>query len=323
MNFESTKSKYPSTCIAILNWNGIKHLKHLLPSVLKATSNYWDSCPIIVLDNQSTEPDQSWLATNYPQIEVVIAQKNDYLFSYNWLLRSRKEEVVILLNNDLRVDENFIVPLLRHFSEPSVFAVTARAYDWKGVKVTSGPSLFQQHWGWFHCGFDTSRQYACYTLFASGGYMAVDRKKFLELGGFDRLFFPAYGEDLDLGYRAWCRRWKSIYEPASIVYHRESGSWDANGDKRSSRLILQAQFLFQWRNLRQWDFQLKHMFYLHWLWFRQWLRGNRNWLEAYREAKKSWKMQKEQALKNAPFPVKLSFLKKIGGKPIRLQEQIK
>jgi GT2 family glycosyltransferase len=136
-------------------------------------------------------------------------------------------------------------------------------------------------------------------------------------------FFPAYGEDLDLGYRAWCRRWKSIYEPASIVYHRESGSWDANGDKRSSRLILQAQFLFQWRNLRQWDFQLKHMFYLHWLWFRQWLRGNRNWLEAYREAKKSWKMQKEQALKNAPFPVKLSFLKKIGGKPIRLQEQIK
>ena len=79
--------------------------------------------------------------------------------------------------------------------------------------------------------------------------MAVDRKKFLELGGFNRLFEPAYGEDLDLCFRAWRRGWRCIFEPASIVYHRESISFRQTGADRPARLMLRASFLFQWASL--------------------------------------------------------------------------
>ena len=43
--------------------------------------------------------------------------------------------------------------------------------------------------------------------------MAVDRNKFVELGGFNRLFAPAYCEDVDLCFRAWRQGWRCIYDP--------------------------------------------------------------------------------------------------------------
>jgi GT2 family glycosyltransferase len=73
------------------------------------------------------------------------------------------------------------------------------------------------------------------TLFAVGGYMAVDRAKFIALSGFDPLFFPAYGEDIDLCLRAWERGWPSLYVPESVVYHRQGASWEIGG--RRDRLF--------------------------------------------------------------------------------------
>ena len=49
-------------------------------------------------------------------------------------------------------------------------------------------------------------------------------KKFLELGGFDEILAPFYLEDTDLGYLAWKRGWKTMYQPASIVYHEHRGT---------------------------------------------------------------------------------------------------
>ena len=79
--------------------------------------------------------------------------------------------------------------------------------------------------------------------------MAVDRLKFLQLGGFNRLFHPAYCEDLDLCFRAWRRGWRCVYEPQSVVFHREKGSWKAIEQKGKRNLGLRSGLLFQWANL--------------------------------------------------------------------------
>jgi GT2 family glycosyltransferase len=83
-------------------------------------------------------------------------------------------------------------------------------------------------------------------LFTSGGFMAVDRKKFVELDGFNRLFYPAYYEDLDLCFRAWRRGWQSIYEPDSIVWHRNRGTWGNDSIDRLSTIELRNLLLLQW-----------------------------------------------------------------------------
>ena len=46
-----------SVCLAILNYNGKKHLEHLLPTACAAAKNFSGTCTIVVLDNQSTDDD--------------------------------------------------------------------------------------------------------------------------------------------------------------------------------------------------------------------------------------------------------------------------
>ncbi|NEP31278.1 MULTISPECIES: glycosyltransferase [unclassified Moorena] len=238
-----------SACLAILNYNGIHHLEHLLPTVEEAIINYSGLCRAIVLDNCSTKGDVEWVRSHFPSIETISAPTNDYLFSYNWLLPQLEEEIVVLLNNDLRLSPNFLSPLVQHFEHDDVFAVSATSLDWEGKVYTCGPSRLTHRHGWYQWNYDPQRQEQCHTFFASGGFSAVDRWKFLELGGFNKLFHPAYCEDLDLCFRAWRKGWRSIFEPDSVVFHREHGSWDAQTLYSPAPLAFRGQLLFTWFSL--------------------------------------------------------------------------
>ncbi|MES2307268.1 MAG: glycosyltransferase [Verrucomicrobiota bacterium] len=300
--------------LAILNFEGIHHLEILLPTAIEAVRVYGEECPILVLDNQSKTNDVSWVQEHFPQVEVILAPANDYLFSYNWLLERREEEVVVLLNSDLRLDPHFIRPLLKHFSEPNVFAVTSLSYNWEGTEVTSGPATFLMHHGWFYTEYNHSMLQASYTLYPTGGYMAVDREKFMKLGGFDRLYYPVYGEDLDLGYRAWLRGWASIYEPESKVWHRENGTMTT---PKARHFILVSQFLFQWRNLRdRWTCFLRAI-YIRWLRYQKKREGDDSFEKAYLEAKSRWSRDKGKALQRTSGSFQKQSFKEFLGSPIQ------
>jgi len=234
-----------SVCLAILNYNGVCHLEYLLPTAIQAVAEYAHRCPIIVLDNQSTHDDCNWIRQRFPQVEVISAPRNDCLFSYNWLLRQRDEEIVVLLNNDLRLANGFLNPLIRHFAMSDVFSVGATSRDWEDTRFTCGPSQLRSHHGHYHWDWQRSEQTIAHTLFTSGGFMAVNREKFLQLDGFNRLFYPAYAEDLDLCFRAWRRGWRCIFEPASMVYHRENGTFAGSARDRLELSVL----LFHWASL--------------------------------------------------------------------------
>jgi len=235
-----------SVCLAILNYNGKEHLEQLLPTVCAAGKEFSGNCAVVVLDNQSADDDVVWIEREFPSVQVIVAPKNDFLFSYNWLAHKRTENIFVLLNNDLKVDHNFLAPLVRHFESPDVFSVSARSYDWNGAEITSGPARLNFKNGFYSWKFDTEHQKTCHTLFASGGFMAVDRKKFIELGGFNRLFAPAYCEDVDLCFRAWRRGWRSIYEPRSIVWHRHQATWSCKSTDSLGSLELRNLLLMQW-----------------------------------------------------------------------------
>src|SRR6476661_3595329 len=126
-----------SVCLAILNYNGKKHLEHLLPTALAARQNFSGTCAVIVLDNQSTDDDVAWIEREFPSVQIIVALKNDFLFSYNWLAPKRTEEILVFLNNDLKVAPDFLAPLVRHFESHDIFSVSALSYDWNGTAVTS------------------------------------------------------------------------------------------------------------------------------------------------------------------------------------------
>ena len=277
-----------SVCLAVLNYNGLSHLKELLPTLRAACWNSPLPCSVVVLDNRSTENDVEWVKAAYPEMRCVTAPANDFLFSYNWLLPQLTEDAVVLLNNDLRVSPDFLPPLLRHLESEDVFAASACSFDWEGTRITSGPARLEFKHGFYGWPFDLNRQETCHTLFCSGGFMAVDRRKFLSLGGFNRLFHPAYCEDLDLCFRAWRQGWRCIYEPTSVVWHREQASWSKSETNRPNLLHLQNSLLFQWAALPMESDKTARLLSTGKILLGTLAKGDVSWLRTYLRASSVW-----------------------------------
>ena len=77
--------------------------------------------------------------------------------------------------------------------------------------------------------------------YCSAASLLVPRALFLELGGFDERYAPAYYEDVDLGLRVRAEGRKVYYQPRSVVVHHESMSYepDAARHERNRRALVQ------------------------------------------------------------------------------------
>jgi GT2 family glycosyltransferase len=240
----------PAVCVLVLNYNGVHHLADCLGSLLRAAAVYGGRCPIVLVDNRSTDDSVRFTRHAFPSVDVVVSPRNDFLFSLNDVVRSRPEGVVIVVNNDMRFDAGFIGPLIEHFARPDVFGVGAAIRDWDDSADTVGPRCARVRQFWFYKWWRYERQQASLTLEACGGAAAYRRRMFVELGGFDPLFRPGYYEDLDLSYRAWGRGWTVLYEPRSRAYHRGSASMlERFGDETKARLLYRNHLLFTIKNV--------------------------------------------------------------------------
>ncbi len=86
---------------------------------------------------------------------------------------------------------------------------------------------------------------------SAGAAMAVDRRLFLELGGFDPLYLPGRIEDLDFGFRGHLAGYRALYVPEAIAYHRGMATFGpAFSPEGCDQLALRNTLLFQWKNLR-------------------------------------------------------------------------
>ncbi len=200
-------NKKPQTRAASLvipNWNGIDLLARFLPTWLEAIAEHPGS-EVIVVDNGSTDGSAAWIAANYPQARVIELPENlGFGGGSNAGFRAAKNDIVVLLNSDMRVEPDFLAPLLEGFTDETVFAVSCQIFLGDLTKRREETGLTQ---GWWQEGGlqvthredpAVNRPFPCF--YGGGGSCAFDRAKFLELGGFDELLAPFYLEDTDLGY---------------------------------------------------------------------------------------------------------------------------
>jgi len=137
-------------CVLILNYNGRAHLEICVPSALHAAARVPGGCPVAVVDNRSTDDSLEWLRQNHPGVETIVAERNNCLFSLNHVVASRAEDFVVILNNDMWFDTEFINAMLPHFKDPMVFAVTAKVLDWDGHQITTGQRVGEIRRFWFY-----------------------------------------------------------------------------------------------------------------------------------------------------------------------------
>ena len=98
--------------IVILNWNGRKMLEKYLPSVMQYSR---DEATVYVADNASTDDSVEFLRTHYPQVELVILDKNwGFAEGYNKALSQIDAEYYLLLNSDIEVTHHWLTPMIEY-----------------------------------------------------------------------------------------------------------------------------------------------------------------------------------------------------------------
>ena len=254
--------------VVIPNWNGKDLLEKYLPSVVEALQGNPDN-EILVVDNASTDGSAALLRERFPQVRLLELDRNlGFAGGSNHGVRAARNEVVVLLNNDMRVEGGFLQPLLEGFYHPRVFAVSSQIFFTDPARVREETGLTEGVW--LHGGLRVrhiidERVGSLFPIFyAGGGSSAYDRRKFLVLGGFDRLYEPFYLEDADLSYMAWKRGWTVHYEPRSIVYHEHRGTIGQRFSAAAIHRVLRKNFLlFAWKNIHDWRLLAPHFFSLY------------------------------------------------------------
>ncbi len=246
--------------IIILNYNGWQLLEECLPSVIEEAEDYAGTAKVFVLDNASTDLSTYNLRRFFPRVGIISNARNEYMFAYNEAVKNSRARYIMVLNNDIRLGKDCIKKLMIHFAgNDSIFAVQPMFLDWDGKGINGGGRFchVRPHKGFFEFGTTNDIDNAAYTLSASGSCV-YDREKFLRLGGYDRLFHPAYYEDSDISWRAWDRGWPSVFEPRAILFHKNHATLDKTLGAREI-LIKSNQLVFMWRHMNESKFWIRHI----------------------------------------------------------------
>ena len=97
--------------IVILNWNGVDMMRRYLTDMV----NYSivDNAVVYVADNASTDDSVEMLRSEYPQVKVILLEKNwGFAEGYNKALSQIAAEYYVLLNSDVKVTHHWLQPLV-------------------------------------------------------------------------------------------------------------------------------------------------------------------------------------------------------------------
>ncbi len=120
--------------IVIPSHDGADLLKGSLPSVL---ATEYPQVEVVVVDNGSRDGSPEMVSARFPTVRVLQMGTNaGFARACNEGARQAKSPYVAFLNNDIRVDPGWLVPLVRALDEdPSCIAAGSLVLSWDGSTV--------------------------------------------------------------------------------------------------------------------------------------------------------------------------------------------
>ncbi len=230
-----------SVAVVILNWNGISFLKQFLPTVVEYSSPH----TIIVADNASTDDSVSWVKMNFPQVRIIQNNENGgFAKGYNDALKLVETDFYLLLNSDVEVTENWLVPLLEAMQDPEIGGCQPKiksfhskdSFEYAGA---AGGFIDRYHYPFCRGRMfdDVEKDNAQYdfsvpVFWASGACMLIRAELYWKAGGLDERFF-AHMEEIDLCWRIQHLGYRFLAVPASTVYHVGGGTLNYNNPRKT------------------------------------------------------------------------------------------
>ncbi len=245
----------PKIDVVIPTYNGLKLLKQNLPSLFKYTSNLLNQ--VIIVDDGGTDETEVYVSENYKKVLYLKNSSNSgFSKSVNLGVSASKADYIILLNNDVKVQKDFLKePLKLMEKDKNLFAVNFNetSSSWPLVWWKKGKMQFTRA---------EDKSVAYYCAWPSGGSALVRRKYWVNLGGLNEIYSPAYWEDIDLGWRAWKAGYKIIWDPKNSVVHDHESTFGLLDKNYLNNLKQRNELLFTWQNFTEAKYILSHLWFL-------------------------------------------------------------
>jgi GT2 family glycosyltransferase len=254
---QSNAPSMPPTSIIIPVFNKVSYTQSCLAQLITTLPPDFNG-EIIVVDDASSDETPSLLehwADTDGRIKILRNPENvGFLTSCNRGAESAQGDILIFLNNDTLPLSGWLPPLLRILRDkPKAGAVGGKLVYPDGTLQEAGGVIFSDGSG---CNFGWSDKAANAPLYnfvrevdyCSGALLATPRALFMELGGFDVRFKPAYYEDVDYCFTLREKGYRVYYQPESVIVHFEGASsgTDLNTGVKSYQVVNQHKFIAKW-----------------------------------------------------------------------------
>lgn len=238
------------TTVIIPNYNGMQFLEVCLSSLREQKYDF----ETILVDNASGDDSLLYVRENFPEVQVIAADKNEgFSAAVNRGIKAATTPYVLLLNNDTRVEKDFVKNLetaldkktdyfgiqakMCMMSEPDRMDDAGDLYCALGWAFAIGKGKPQKNYNRF------------YPVFAPCAGAAIYRKEVMgEIGFFDEAHF-AYLEDIDIAYRAKIAGYKNGFCPDAVVLHVGSGSSGSRYNAFKVRLAARNSVYLIYKNM--------------------------------------------------------------------------
>ena len=225
-------NNFPKVSIIIPFRDKVFYLKKCIKSILEKTK--YNDYEIVLINNRSAKNSTLAYLETLSKLEKIKTLNYDKTFHFgklnNWAVEHIDSEYVLFLNNDIEViNEGWLSAMLEYAQLPEVGEVGAKLLypDGKiqhaGIGVGLGGAAAHPHRMLSGNGFGFQGWLVNprNIIAVTAACMMIKRNLFLEIGGFDPQFDPAY-QDVDFGIRLYEKGYWNIYTPYARLCHYES-----------------------------------------------------------------------------------------------------
>ena len=238
-----------SIFVIVVNWNGNTDTVECISSLAKVRTLF-PLLSIVVVDNGSTDGSIAEVKKKFSWVHCIDVGKNLGFAGGNNIgityAMEQRAEYIWLLNNDTVADTG-VLSSLSSFKDPSVGAIGSKIYFSKGHEyhktryrkknlgsvlwyaggIIDWDNMLASHRGVDEVDigqFDIEQE----TDFITGCSFFVRSDVLKKVGVLDESFFM-YMEDLDLSLRIQKAGYKTVYNPHSVVWHKNASSSGGSG----------------------------------------------------------------------------------------------
>jgi GT2 family glycosyltransferase len=243
--------------VIIIQFNNSHFTVNAIESLLKFHN---DNIEIILVDNNSTEPNATRFIKEYPELKLIQCNKNlGFGAANNLAAQQSSGDILLFLNNDVIVISEFIKKIENEFhSDSSIGIIGPKLLNLdKSLQLSCGklPSVFIELFDKIlYAAVDKKNSFAlnyserkyikkAEKEWVTGAALFITRKIFLKINGFDESFFM-YFEDKDLCSRVINEGKKVLFFPESSLIHLRGGSFNKENQEFLIRKYRESQMLY-------------------------------------------------------------------------------